>query len=86
MSVDEMLCRWAEGKYGLTNVVRVEFVYDEGFPGTDVTPADMPSMDVAVTTADGERKRMWEDLAYAPELIREILEVAEQMGRIRVAE
>jgi hypothetical protein len=73
MSTEEMLCRWAEQKYGLPRVLKVEFEFDEGWGGTDITPGDPARIDLYVTTPD-KRTRVDSDLEFIPALIREIVE------------
>jgi hypothetical protein len=73
MTVDEMLCRWAEAKYGMTDVTLVEFEHEEGWGGTDVTPGDPDRVKVYVT--DSEARWLKEsEIEVLPALIREIVE------------
>jgi hypothetical protein len=74
MTVDEMLCRWAEKKYDVPEVSKVEMIFDEGWGGTEVTPGDPPTFDIRVTGPGYDR--LHGDLEYVPELIREVLEFA----------
>lgn len=75
VTIEEMYCRWAEKKYGVASVERVEFVADPGWAGTDVTPGDPPSFTVRITASDGA-KAEYVDVEMLPSLIREICEFA----------
>lgn len=77
MNADEMLRRWAEQRFGIERVVRVEFKYDAGFGGSDVTPADPEELVLIVEGAAGEH--LWlDDLKLVPSLILEIVEFAQR--------
>jgi hypothetical protein len=68
----EIYCRWAEQKYGLTGVVKVGFEAADGCY-SDVTPGD-PRLLVDVTLEDG-RKPTFEEMSL-PGLVNSILAVA----------
>lgn len=76
MSTDELFCRWAEAKYGIGRVTRVDFEHDEGWGGTDVTPGDPARVEVYVEDGAGHRRCVESDLEVLPALIREIAEFA----------
>jgi len=74
MTVEEMTYRWAEQKYGLENVVRVDFDLSEGYGGGCETcgyGSHPPVIDVFVVTGDG-RAHTYEE-RYAGDLINSIL-------------
>ena len=78
--IDETLCRWAEAKYGLSGVTRVQFEPGAHGPYSDVTPDVDPYLRVEVSLADGSFREFEED--YATKLIRELVEFS---GRPRGA-
>lgn len=45
-------CRWAEQRYGIADVLKVDFDIEEGWPGTDVTPGDGWHCVVEISTAE----------------------------------
>lgn len=78
MTVDEVLCRWAERKYQIDEFNKVEIVgRPSGFAGSEWTPAEPDEFSIRIHKADGE----WiyvDDLELIPALIREMVEFAFQ--------
>lgn len=73
--IDLMLCRWAEAKFDLADVVEVQFEAGAHGPYSDVTPDIDPYIEVRVKTSDG-RWRNFDDWTYNTDLIRDILRFA----------
>lgn len=81
MTADEMLCRWAEKKYGLASVTRVEFTFHDDGDYSELTPGDGPYMRVTVSYLGSQGKgpqthKRVADTVYDTGLIREILDFA----------
>lgn len=68
-----MLCCWAEQKYGLSEVTKVEFEPGAYGPYSDVTPDLDLHMEVIVQHAGGRSN--FETL-YTTNLVREVMEFA----------
>lgn len=79
MTTDEIVNRWAEAKWGLTDVVEVRFEHYEGFGGSDVTPAEPEEHMVCLLLADGTH-RTYGDVWLTTDLINEILAAARDDG------
>lgn len=74
--VQAMLCRWAESKYRVTKVERVEFLFREGFGGGCETcgyGADEDSLTVRIQHQQGNAEH---DVTYDTDLLNEILAFA----------
>lgn len=77
-NVDSLLCRWAEKKYGLHAVEKVDFEFRDDGDWSEVTPGDGPYMAVVVTyrtAKSGEQTytKQMDEAHYDTALIREIL-------------
>lgn len=74
---DHMLCKWAEHKYDVSDVVHVEFELEDATPAwSEYTPGDPASFWVRLHFVDGTSRGNWEEVEYSATLIREILEFA----------
>lgn len=78
-SSQEVLCRWAEERYGVTGVTKVDFEItgDDGYSGCETCGygASAPSVEVWVYGEDNRLICSPEE-DYAPSLINSIVEVA----------
>ena len=74
-AVDQMICRWAEAKYDLSNVERVVWEPDCDYGWSEYTPGDGPYLRVDVYTTDRPKQphsfQEWEK--FDAGLLRDIL-------------
>lgn len=73
MDIQTTLCKWAENKYGLSGVTRVEFAVEDASGGGCTTcgyGSEPAHIEVAVLTTAGTR---FFDEEYATDLINDIL-------------
>jgi hypothetical protein len=79
-SVDDLLCRWAEQRYALASVVKVDFEFADDGDYSDLTPGEGPYMRVMITYlgkgGEGPQQHRREDAVYNTALIREVMEFA----------
>lgn len=70
--VDALLCRWAQSKYGLDDVVAVAFEFGDHGDYSELTPGDGPFLEVTIAHG-GSGLLMRREAVYDASLIREIL-------------
>lgn len=76
MTTDEILCRWAELRWGLSDVHAVRFEHHEGFAGSDVTPSEPEEHYVVVSLGEPGDTRVFDDVRLTTDLVNEILTAA----------
>lgn len=80
-TADEMLCRWAEQKYGYANVTEVHFTAEDGEFYSEETDSDPATLDVTIVV-DGKPVTV-DEVIYATELVQEIVGYAMGSGNVR---
>jgi hypothetical protein len=85
VTVDEMLCRWAEQTYGIAGVVDVQFEMRDDGDYSELTPGDGPYMEVTITYLGkqgvGPQRHKRRERHYDTALVREILASTGTHGR-----
>lgn len=73
MTAEELLVRWAEKKWGLTNVVRVEFEHTPGQADFSTLTPGWPEEQLVIVHFDAGTTRTYSDVWLTTDLINEIL-------------
>jgi hypothetical protein len=77
--VERMICRWAEAKYGLKNVERVEFDERQEGPWSEWTPDTYFLLDLKIYTASSSQPQKHSEY-FDARLIRDIFRFAAGAG------